>query len=163
MRTLAAAAVLAVGMTSADAARAAGEFSHEGWIGQAVFDGGKLRQCHMWMSAINNYDLGLALEPSGELRLGIRSQKIDIGWTMIFNEKTALRMQIDDSPVLIKAFTTVTPHLLSTSLKGTDWEKRLPGGKLLRINAGRVKLFHLTGIKEALGLLRACVAKHRNA
>jgi hypothetical protein len=163
MRILAAAAVLAVGMTSANAAQAAGEFSHEGWTGQAVFDSGKLRQCHMWMSAINNYDLGLALEPSGELRLGIRSQKIDIGWTMIFNQKTALRMQIDDSPVLTKAFTTITPKLLSTSLKDTDWEKRLPAGKLLRINTGKVKLFHLTGIKEALGLLRACVAKQRSA
>lgn len=163
MRILAAAAVVAVGMAAIVPALAAGEFTHDGWTGQAVFADGKFRQCHMWMSAINNYDLGLALEPSGELRLGLRSPKIDIGWTMIFNEKTAMRLQIDNGPVLTRAFTTITPKLLSTSLKDTDWDKRLAGGKLLRINTGKVKLFHLTGIKEAMGLLRACAAKHRGA
>ena len=70
---------------------------------------------------------------------------------------------VDEGPVLIKAFTSVTPHLVSTSLKGTDWGKRLADGKLFRVNSGRVKLFHLNGIKEAMGMLRGCVAKHNTA
>jgi hypothetical protein len=66
--------------------------------------------------------------------------------------------------VLTKAFASVSPTLLSTSLKGTDWETRLADGKLLRINTGtRVRQFHLTGIKAAMDKLRACAAKHRAA
>jgi len=137
------------------------KFQHEGWSGQAVFQDGQFRQCHMWMPEINNWDLGLSLDASGELRLGLRTGAIDQFWQMLFGQKTALRIQVDHGPVLIKAFTSVTPKLVSTSLKGTDWDKRLPGGKLVRVNpTGRVKLFHLTGIKEAMGMLRTCVAKH---
>src|SRR5215213_4150699 len=143
---------------------AAGEFIHEGWSGQAAFTDGKFRQCLMWASAINNYDVGLSLDATGELRLGLRSRKLDMTWPMIFSQKTALRIQLDQGPVLTKAFTAVTPTLLSTSLKNTDLETRLSGGKLLRINTGsRVRLFHLTGIGEALNKLRACAAKHRAA
>jgi hypothetical protein len=141
---------------------AAGEFRHEGWSGQAVLVDGKFRQCHMWMAAINNWDLGLALESSGELRLGLRARAIDRFWTMLFGQKTALRIQVDEGPVLTKAFTSVTPHLLSASLKGTDWDRRLASGKLLRMNTGtRVRSFHLNGIAEAMGMLKACVAKYR--
>jgi hypothetical protein len=140
------------------------EFNHEGWAGQSVFADGKFRQCHMWKAAINNYDVGLSLDTPGELRLGLRSHKLDMFWSMIFNDKTGLRIQLDHGPVLTKAFTTVNPKLLSTSLNGTDWEKRLPQGKLMRINTGtRVRLFHLDGIKEAMDKLRACVARYRTA
>ena len=136
-------------------------FSHEGWSGQAMFENGKFRQCHMWMAAINNWDLGLALDPSGELKLGLRNRSVDQFWEMLFGQKTALRIQVDQGPVLIKAFTPVTSHLLSTSLKNTDWDTRLADGRLFKVNTGtRVRLFHLTGIKEAMGKLRACVAKH---
>ena len=146
------------------AAQAVDKFSHEGWAGEAVIQDGKFRQCNMWASAINNWDLGFALEATGELRLGLRNQKIDMGWTMLFGQSTSARIQIDQGPVLTKAFTTVTPKLVSTSLKDTDWEKRLPDGKLLRVNTGsRVRLFHLNGIKQAMSMLRACVAKHRSA
>jgi hypothetical protein len=139
----------------------ADRFQHEGWAGQAVFQDGQFRQCNMWMLEINNWDLGLSLDTSGELRLGLRTAAIDQFWQMLLGQKTALRIQVDRGPVLLKAFTSVTPKLLSTSLKGTDWDKRLPTGKLFRVNpTGRVKLFHLTGIKEAMGLLRTCVAKH---
>ncbi len=142
----------------------AAEFRHEGWIGQAIMQDGKFRQCHMWSQAINNYDVGLSLEPNGELRLGLRSHQVDMFWSMLFNQKTAMRIQLDRGPVLTKAFTAVTPTLLSTSLSGTDWENRLKGAELLRVNTGgRVRLFHLTGIKEAMGKLRACAAKHRAA
>jgi hypothetical protein len=142
---------------------AAGDFKHEGWSGQAVFVDGKFRQCHMWMADINNWDVGLALEPSGELRLGLRARTIDQFWQMLFGQKTALRIQADDSPVLVRAFTSVTSHLLSASLKGTDWDKRLASAKLLRVNTGtRVRQFHLNGIGEAMGMLRACVAKNRS-
>ena len=139
------------------------KFQHQGWSGQAVFDDGQFRQCHMWMAAINNWDLGLSMDASGELRLGLRTRTIDQFWQMLFGQKTALRIQIDEGPVLIKAFASVTPRLLSASLKGTDWDKRLPDGKLLRVNTGRVKQFHLNGIKEAMGMLRTCVAKHGTA
>ena len=30
-------------------------------------------------------------------------------WQMIFGQKTAMRIQLDQGPVLIKAFTAVTP------------------------------------------------------
>jgi hypothetical protein len=163
MRSLAVAAALAVGLSAAGSAHARGEFTHEGWHGLALFTDGKLLQCQMTMSAINNYDVVLSLDPEGELRLGLRSQILDVGWSMLFQQKFGLRLQIDDGPVLTKAFIAKSPTALSTSLKDTDWEKRLPGGKLLRINTGKVKLFHLTGIKEAMGLLKACVAKHRTA
>jgi hypothetical protein len=150
-------------VVAASAFEAADKFQHEGWAGEAVFQDGQFRQCHMWMPEINNWDLGLSMDASGELRLGLRTHTIDQFWQMLFGQKTALRIQVDQGPVLIKAFTSVTPKLLSTSLKGTDWDKRLAGGSLFRVNPGRVKLFHLTGIKEAMGMLRACAAKHRTA
>jgi len=155
--------VVLSGAAPALASEAADKFQHEGWSGRAVFENGAFRQCHMWMAAINNWDLGLALDPSGDLKLGLRSRTLDQFWQMLFGQRTALRIQVDQSPVLTKAFTSVSSHLLSTSLKNTDWEQRLANGKLLRVNAGRVKLFHLNGIKEAMGKLRACVAKHRTA
>jgi len=140
------------------------EFKHEGWSGHSVFAEGKFRQCLMWASAINNYDVGFSLDGAGELRLGLRSNKLDQTWPMIFKMKTALRLQLDQGPVLTKAFVSVSPTLLSTSLKGTDWEKRLADGKLLKINTGtRVRQFHLTGIKAAMDKLRACSAKYRAA
>jgi hypothetical protein len=115
----------------------------------------------MWMPEINNWDLGLSLDASGELRLGLRTRDIDQFWQMLLGQKTALRIQVDRGPVLIKAFQSVTPKLVSTSLKGTDWDKRLPNGTLFRVNpVGRVKLFHLTGIKEAMAMLHKCAAKH---
>ena len=54
---------------------AAEKFQHEGWSGRAVFQDGKFRQCHMWMAAINNWDLGLAIDSAGELKLGVRSRR----------------------------------------------------------------------------------------
>jgi hypothetical protein len=164
MRKSCAGLVMALVLAGGAPARAASEFTHEGWSGQAAFTDGKFRQCQMWASAINNYDVGFSLDAAGELRLGLRSRKLDMTWPMILNQKTALRVQIDRGPVLTKAFTAVTPTLLSTSLKNTDWETRLSDGKLLRINTGsRVRLFHLTGIKVALDKLRSCTAKHRAA
>lgn len=159
-------ASLATALVLAGTAPALGtpEFKHEGWSGHSVFAEGKFRQCLMWASAINNFDVGLSLDGAGDLRLGLRSTKLDQTWPMIFKMKTALRIQLDQGPVLTKAFTSVSPTLLSTSLKGTDWDKRLADGKLLRINTGtRVRLFHLTGIKAAMDKLRACAAKHRAA
>jgi len=144
----------------ASAFEVADKFQHEGWMGEAVFQDGRFRQCQMWMLEMNKWDLGLSLDASGELRLGLRTVGIDQFWQMLLGQKIALRIQVDHGPVLLKAFASVTPKLLSTSLKGTDWDKRLQDGKLFRVNPdGRVKLFHLTGIKEAMGLLRKCVAK----
>jgi hypothetical protein len=157
-------AAFAFALIGTGPALAVGEFTQDGWSGEAVFQNGKFRQCNMWAAAINNWDIGLALEQTGELRLGLRNARIDQFWQMVFNAKTALRIQIDDGPVLTKAFTSVTPHIISTTLNGTDWDKRLLGGNLFRVNVGnKVRLFHLTGIKEAMGKLRACVAKHQDA
>ena len=154
-------ALVLSGAVPASAFEVADKFQHEGWAGEAVFEDGQFRQCHMWMLEINNWDLGLSLDASGELRLGLRKTTLDQFWQMLLGQKTPLRMQVDRGPVLLKAFTSVTPKIVSTSLRGTDWEKRLAGGTLFRVNpTGRVKLFHLTGIKEAMGLLRTCVAKH---
>jgi hypothetical protein len=169
MRSLAAAAVAAVGLVAAgyaqaEPARVAAAFTHEGWQGHVLFTGGKFLQCQMSMSAINNYDLVLSVDRPGELRLGLRSQKLDVGWSMLFQQKFGLRIQIDQGPVLTKAFEAKSPTAISTSLSGTDWDKRLRGGKLLRINTGsRVRLFHLVGIDKAMNLLHACAAKHRGA
>jgi hypothetical protein len=97
------------------------------------------------------------------LRLGLRNKKIDHFWDSVFGNDSSARIQIDQGPVLIKAFTSVTSKLLSTSLKDTDWDKRLRGGKLLRVNTGsKVRLFHLVGIRQAMEMLHACVTKHRN-
>lgn len=140
------------------------EFKHEGWSGLSVFVDGKFRQCQMWASAINNFDVGISLDAAGEMKLGFRSHKIDMTWPMIFNQQTAMRIQLDQGPVLTKAFTSVSATMVTTSLKNTDWDKRLADGKLLRINTGtRVRQFRLTGISAALGKLRACAAKHRAA
>jgi hypothetical protein len=145
-------------------ALAAFEFTHEGWKGQVALKDGKFFQCQMWISAINNYDVGFSLDAAGEMKLGLRSHKIDMTWEMIFGQKAAMRIQLDQGPVLTKVFTAVTPRLLTTPLKGTDWDKRLADADLLRINTGtRVRLFHLTGIEVAMQKLRACVAKYRAA
>lgn len=157
-------ALVLIGTVTAPAFEVAEKFQHEGWMGEAVFEDGQFRQCHMWMLEINNWDLGLSLDASGELRLGLRTRILDQFWQMLLGQKTALRIQVDRGPVLLKAFTSVTPKIVSTSLRGTDWDKRLAAGTLFRVNPdGRVKLFHLTGIKEAMGMLRACAAKHRSA
>jgi hypothetical protein len=79
---------------------------------------------------------------------------------MFFDERHAVRLQLDDGPVMIKAFKSVSPKQMSTPLGDTDWAKRLRGAKILRINAGRVRVFHLRGIKEAMGLMEACVKKN---
>jgi len=86
-------ALVLTGAVPALAFETADKFQHEGWSGQAVFQDGKFRQCHMWMAAINNWDLGPALEPSGEMRLGLRARTIDQFWQMLFGQKTALRIQ----------------------------------------------------------------------
>ena len=148
MRSLAAAVALAAGMATTPA-WATDAFKHEGWTGRALVKDGSFIQCQMWMPTIDNYDLILSINPDGELRLGVRSHKIDVGWKMLFQQKFGLRIQIDDGPVLTKAFVAKTPTSISTSLNGTDWDKRLVNGKLLKINVGRVKLFHLNGIKGA--------------
>jgi hypothetical protein len=163
MRTLAAAAVVAVGMMAAEPARALGEFQHQGWTGLALMKDGKFLQCQMWMSAINNWDVILSLGGDGELRLGVRNKDLDIGWRMLFDQRASARIQLDDGPVLIKSFKAVSPRQMSTSLNDTDWDKRLRSAEVLRVNTGRLYRFNLHGIKEAMRLLYACNAKHSKA
>ena len=83
--------LLAVSPVAHAVVRESDKFQHEAWSGAALSDDGKFLQCVMWSSAINNWDLGLSLLPSGELRLGLRNQKIDMFWNMVFNQLTGLR------------------------------------------------------------------------
>ena len=144
--------------------RAAGEFSSGNWRGGVVFQGGKFVQCNMWAPYINNWDLMFAMTQSGDFRLGLRYQKLDLTWSSIFGEKLGARLQLDDNPVVIKAFTATSATVVSTSISNLDWGKALRTGKVLRVHTGsRVRRFPLAGIDPALSLLSACVAKHRTA
>lgn len=139
------------------------EFTHEGWNGFVMVKDGKFAQCYMSLPAMNNYDLILALNPDGEMRLALRSQKIDTGWGALLQQKYGVRIQLDDGPVVTRPFAAKSKSTLSTSLKGSDLEAKLVNASQLRINDGRLRVFRLNGIKEAMGKLRACTAKHRTA
>jgi hypothetical protein len=145
-------------------AAAADNFSSGNWRGGAVLEGGKFVQCNMWAPYINNWDLMFAMTQSGDFRLGLRNRQLDMTWVRLFGQKLAVRMQIDDKPVVIKAFTAASATVASTSIADLGWEKALRSGKVLRVHTGaRVRRFPLAGIDPALTLLSACAAKHRNA
>src|SRR4029077_16040578 len=158
---LGAVALIALTMPSA---LAADNFVSGNWRGGAVLDGGKFVQCNMWAPYINNWDLMFAMTQSGDFRLGLRNQKLDMTWSQLFGQKLGVRMQIDDSPVVIKAFTATSATVASTSIANLGWDKALRGGKVLRVHTGsRVRRFPLAGIDPALSQLSACAAKHRSA
>ena len=163
MRGILAAAALA-SVVAASAAQAAGEFVSGNWRGGAVLDGTRFIQCNMWAPYINNWDLMFAMTQSGDFRLGLRNQKLDNTWSQIFGEKLGARLQIDDKPVVIKAFTATSATVVSTSIANLDWQKALRDGKVLRVHTGsRVRRFPLAGIDPALSLLSACAAKYRTS
>ena len=156
------AALIAAALTAP--AFAADNFTSGNWRGGAVFDGAKFVQCNMWAPYINNWDLMFALTQAGDFRLGLRNQQLKMTWASLFGQKLAVRMQIDDNPVIIKAFTASSTTVASTSLAGLGWDKALRSGKVLRVHTGsRVRRFPLAGIDPALSLLSACAAKHRSA
>lgn len=160
MRNILAALVVA----AASPAGAAGEFVSGNWRGGAVLDGTKFVQCNMWAPYINNWDLMFAMTQSGDFRLGLRNQKLDNTWSQIFGTKLGARLQIDDKPVIIKAFTATSATVVSTSIANLDWQKELRAGKVLRVHTGsRVRRFPLAGIDPALSLLSACAAKYRTS
>ena len=164
MRSVIPAALALLAAATASPACAAGEFSSGNWRGGAVFEGTKFVQCNMWAPYINNWDLMFAMTQSGDFRLGLRNQKLDMTWSKVFGEKLAARMQIDDNPVIIKAFTAASATVVSTSIASLDWGKALRAGKVLRVHTGsRVRRFPLVGIDPALTLLSACAAKYRSA
>ena len=145
-------------------ALAADNFTSGNWRGGAVFDGSKFVQCNMWAPYINNWDLMFAMTQSGDFRLGLRNQKLDMTWSQLFGQKLGVRMQIDDNPVVIKAFTATSATVASTSIAKLGWDKALRSGKILRVHTGsRVRRFPLAGIDPALTQLSACAAKHRSA
>ena len=118
----------------------------------------------MWAPYINNWDLMFAMTRSGDFRLGLRNRQIDMTWAKLFGQKLSARMQIDDNPVVIKAFTATSATVSSTSIAGLGWDKALRAGKALRVHTGsKVRRFPLAGIDPALTLLSACAAKHRSA
>ena len=119
----------------------------------------------MWAPYINNWDLMFAMTQSGDFRLGLRNQKLDLTAGARSSAKSSRRAwQIDDNPVVIKAFTAASATVVSTSIGNLDWQKALRAGKVLRVHTGsRVRRFPLTGIDPALSLLSACAAKYRSA
>ena len=142
----------------------ADNFTSGNWRGGAVLDGTKFVQCNMWAPYINNWDLMFAMTKSGDFRLGLRNQKLDMTWSQLFGQKLGVRMQIDDHPVIIKAFTATSATVASTSIANLGWDKALRSGKVLRVHTGsRVRRFPLAGIDPALSQLSACAAKHRKA
>jgi len=158
------ATLIATAMTGMVSAVAADNFTSGNWRGGAVLEGGKFTQCNMWAPYINNWDLMFAMTQSGDFRLGLRNRQIDMTWVKLFGQKLAVRMQIDDSPVVIKAFTATSATVASASVANLGWEKALRSGKALRVHTGsRVRRFPLAGIDPALSLLSACAAKHRSA
>ena len=160
MRAIVAAVMLII--TATLPAFAVDNFVSGNWRGGAVLDGTKFVQCNMWAPYINNWDLMFAMTQSGDFRLGVRNQKLDMTWSQLFGQKLSARMQIDDNPVVIKAFTATSATVASTSIANLGWEKALRSGKVLRVHTGsRVRRFPLAGIDPALSQLSACAAKHR--
>ena len=140
-------------------------FSSGNWSGGAVIDGGKFLYCRAWAPYINRWDLVFSLDQAGYFSLLLRRHDLDLLGDMIFGNKTVIRMQIDDTPLVMRPFTAVAPRILETKFAtNLDWVKRLSTGKALRINFGsRLYRFPLAGAKEAMELLNACAAKHRAA
>src|SRR3982750_1575386 len=102
-------------------ALAVDNFVSGNWRGGAVLDGTKFVQCNMWAPYINNWDLMFAMTQSGDFRLGVRNRQIDMTWIKLFGQKLSARMQIDDNPVVIKAFTATSATVSSTSIAGLGW------------------------------------------
>jgi len=165
MRAGSGAAALIAMVTAVTApAFAADNFTSGNWRGGAVFDGAKFVQCNMWAPYINNWDLMFAMTQSGDFRLGLRNRQLDMTWVKLFGQKLAIRMQIDDNPVIIQPFTATSATVASTSIAKLGWDKALRTGNALRVHTGsRVRRFPLAGIDPALSLLSACAAKHRSA
>jgi hypothetical protein len=119
----------------------------------------------MWASFINQWDLLFTIGQDGYFVMFIRNAKLDLRGDLLFGTKSAVRMQIDDTPLIIRPFTPVSATMTATKFAtNLDWVERLSTGKVLRINAGsRTYRFPLTDLKEAMVKLRACASKHRSA
>src|SRR5438309_11474745 len=124
MRAIFAAVTLMI--TATLPAHAVDNFVSGNWRGGAVLDGTKFVQCNMWAPYINNWDLMFAMTQSGDFRLGLRNRKIDMTWVKLFGQKLTVRMQIDDNPVVIKAFTATSATVASTSIAQLGSETSLP-------------------------------------
>lgn len=165
MRSVVAAVVLCVALVlTAVPAAAVGEFSLGSWSGAAYFKDGKFFRCAMRARYINGWDLFFSIDPAGYFSVLLRSQRIDMLGEMLFGTKVALRMQIDDTPLVVRPFTAISPQLIETKFAtNLDFVQRLSTGKVLRVNSGsKVWRFPLTDAKEAMPLLHACAAKYRN-
>jgi hypothetical protein len=135
------------------------------WKGYAYFKDGTFLRCAMWAPYMNGWDLFFAIDQAGYFSVLLRNAKLDLLTDMIFRNRIGARMQIDDTPVVIRPFTAISTDMLETKFAtNLDWVARLPTGRVLRVNTGsRTARFPLTDLKEALPQLRACTAKHRAA
>lgn len=169
MRSVTAATVLAVAITAAGPAigeSAAKEpFEVGQWKGAAYFKDNKLVRCAMGAPYINRWDLFFAIDDAGYFSVILKSARLDLLADLIVPTKRDVRMQIDESPVIIRPFTAMSTTMAETKFAtNLDWVQRLSTGKVLRINPGsRTYRFPLHDLKEALPKLRDCAAKHRKA
>jgi hypothetical protein len=152
---------LALALASGGPAAATGEFSSGNWKGAAFFEGARFTHCAMVAPYINGWRLLFSVDRAGAVSLGLNHPKVE----MFPGTTASIWIQVDNDPVVIRAFTAVRAQLVVTRFAANaDWFVRLRKGKHLKVNAGkRLPNFNLAGVDEALNLLFACVAANRGA
>lgn len=142
-------------------AAATGEFSSGNWKGAAFHEGGKFTHCAMLAPYISGWRLLFSIDRAGEVSLGLHNNKVE----MFPGQKAAIWIQVDNDPVVIRAFKAVRTQLVVTTFPANaDWFQRLRKGKQLKVNVGkRLPRFSLAGVDEALTALFACADKNRSA
>jgi hypothetical protein len=158
------AAVFAGVAIAAGPAAATDEFSTGNWSGRSHVKNGTFSHCVVWAPFINRWDLFFSIRDDGYFSMTLRNPDLDLRGDLLFGASTGIRLQIDDTPLIIRPFTPVAQTMTSTTFAtDLDWVQRLSTGKVLRINNGRTYRFPLDGLKEALVRLRACAAKYRSS
>ena len=143
---------------SAAAAEDTGGFVSGRWSGQAFFDSGRFTHCAMFSDYVSRWKLLFSIDRMGELNLGLSNEQVSVyPW-----ETPGIWMQVDNDPVLVRAFKAVKPQLVVATFAGnSDWIKKLRKGKKLKVNVGkRVPNFDLGGIDAAMTELFSCAAKY---
>jgi hypothetical protein len=130
------------------------------WTGDANYDGdGKFRDCTMTAQSENGVLLGFVISKDFDWGLVLADDSLDfeLGTT----EAVLLRIDARDPiPAVAKV---VDVHGIVIPLENSDPVlDALRQGKVLTITAGTAKVsFKLTGTKDAIAALAACVTEHR--
>lgn len=165
MRSIIAAAAIAGALIgTVGPASATDEFSTGNWNGRSHFKDGKFSHCVVGAPFINRWDLYFSVRADGYFSMTMRHPDLSLASDLLFGNKMGIRLQIDDTPLIIRPFVAMSTNVMSTTFAtNLDWVERLSTGQVLRINNGRIYRFPLDGLKEGLVKLRACAAKHRKA